>query len=1227
MEAALSPLAADGYYSPRTAARLERPRPPPDSHYSGPVRWRHNPHKVIRRGASGIVYLGLVEDTAEIVAAKCISLQGLHDGSRGSRRVLKAIQREIRTMSGLLHPNVVRYLGSQRQRDSLIIFMEHAPGGSLATLFKEMQYEALDEVLVRLYTQQLLHGLAYLHNHGIAHRDIKCSNVLHFGGGVVKLSDFGASKYLGGMASASSAGGGLSDSGVGPLGIQIPVGTPAFMAPEVVRSQPHGRKADIWSLGCTVIEMHLAARQTAWSSSGLTDPRLIMMQLCSKDCVPALPASLSDTARDFLRCCLAESPHERHTAVQLLQHAFITEPLPQRPGSVDDVSYLGSMISVASSGSARHGAAWDDSTVQPNSKPGGVDMPSGAPDTQRGAAEVKPLTPSAASLASVLQQAGSNSPGSPVGSVFKVSPRPKQGGGVADAGIMDDTATPSPVAPSPARPASNSAGRGGRLLDRVMGIFRKRGGKSGAAKQAYAHASSPGGDPAEQPEPPAQLLRAATSESGRSVTSSSAAGMLLDYAADTNDSQLSSTAAAYCTPAQVQLSSASPQVLAASSPSAAAAVTRSPTVTTPKPPYEPTHAQFTAHQGDAGGDLAAAVGRGSQQGAGGGAHDVSASRSATDVGQPRAAPAQRGARHRVVASQSDVTGTRLGLATQASDMHASTAPLRPTVLAGPVASVPAAAASKVVTLGARPVDVDEPLQVQLEQRSLGHGLLTPAQVRALGMDPAAAIPDVLQLGMSPYCGDEDDAFSVASISSEEEQGVGHQARRAKAALAAVGSQAFLAEESATHAAASGAPAGVPPLALHPHAPRGAQPSPSALQSMWSGAPPNFPPELLAAYGVSQRDLTGAGVVLAQHILSVASHVEARLQTTGRSLQHTASQSHDALDSMTADAFQRYRNASQGQLPGAHLVHLASGRTPQGVDLEAPALRTGPVGDRTVVHSSSSGSDSTDTDRSSTPLPDLSSSSTGHVTGNRSSKSTNTSTGPTAAVAAAESSSSTEYTQVLSVNGAPLPQGAVVGSTVGGARQPSSADELPVAPPGRIVVVHSAAAGHTQGGAGGLVVPHAVSEMLVHSHSALTPLHSDSADGGFQPTHSHGTPLQRSALLPSVATAAALAAARDAAGRQLGEHAAPAVGTRGWQPPNMFLMPLRTAQGSSLPGGGQAPPPSISSGPPPAAQAGAAAVAAPNAAACAARLLARMRARAAASTAPRSPPASRDSPNT
>ena len=99
-------------------------------------------------------------------------------------------QEEVATLRSLHHPNIVRYLGTDRT-NSFTILLEYVPGGSIASILA--LFGPLDEVVLRQYLWQVLQGLRYLHAEGIIHRDIKGANILVSDRGTVKLTDFGCS--------------------------------------------------------------------------------------------------------------------------------------------------------------------------------------------------------------------------------------------------------------------------------------------------------------------------------------------------------------------------------------------------------------------------------------------------------------------------------------------------------------------------------------------------------------------------------------------------------------------------------------------------------------------------------------------------------------------------------------------------------------------------------------------------------------------------------------------------------------------------------------------------------------------------------------------------------------------------------------------------------------------------------------------------------------------------
>ena len=150
------------------------------------------------------------------------------------------MKKEIRLLTDLEHPNVVRYYQTDldQKTGQITLLLQYIQGGSLKSLLKK--YERLEEPIVKSYTEQLLSGLQYLHDNGIIHRDLKSANVLIGREGGIKITDFGSSKKF-----ASSD----------LYMTKSMKGSPYWMAPEVASQTGQSYPADIWSLGCLVIEM------------------------------------------------------------------------------------------------------------------------------------------------------------------------------------------------------------------------------------------------------------------------------------------------------------------------------------------------------------------------------------------------------------------------------------------------------------------------------------------------------------------------------------------------------------------------------------------------------------------------------------------------------------------------------------------------------------------------------------------------------------------------------------------------------------------------------------------------------------------------------------------------------------------------------------------------------------------------------------------------------------
>ncbi|KAL8250770.1 hypothetical protein R6Q59_034463 [Mikania micrantha] len=255
--------------------------------------------ELLGRGSFGSVYEGIC-DSGNFIAVKEVSL--LDQGEQARQSVFQ-LEQEIALLSKLEHENIVQYYGTYKDESKLYIFLELVTKGSLLSLYRRYH---LQDCQVSSYTRQILHGLKYLHDRGVVHRDVKCANILVDANGSVKLADFG-------LAKATK----FND-------VKSCKGTAFWMAPEVVnlKNKGYGLAADIWSLGCTVLEM--LTRKIPYSPM----ENMAALFRIGRGLPPPVPDSLSREAKDFIFQCLHVNPKDRPTASQLLDHPFVRTPLP-----------------------------------------------------------------------------------------------------------------------------------------------------------------------------------------------------------------------------------------------------------------------------------------------------------------------------------------------------------------------------------------------------------------------------------------------------------------------------------------------------------------------------------------------------------------------------------------------------------------------------------------------------------------------------------------------------------------------------------------------------------------------------------------------------------------------------------------------------------------------------------------------------------------------------------
>ncbi|XP_065181599.1 serine/threonine-protein kinase Nek1-like isoform X1 [Sycon ciliatum] len=252
--------------------------------------------KKIGEGAFGKAYLmKRKDDEKKLVVIKQVNISKMSARERADSR------KEVKVLSQMHHPNIVRYRESFEDGGNLYIVMDYADGGDLHGRLNKQRGTLLDEDTVLNWFVQISLAIKHVHDRKILHRDIKTQNIFLMRSGIIKLGDFGIARVLNSTAELA----------------RTCIGTPYYLSPEICENKPYSFKSDVWSLGCVLYE--LATLKHAFEGR---DMRNLVLKIV-RGVYPPLPSKYSRDLRQLLAQMLARSSRERPSVNKILRTPFI----------------------------------------------------------------------------------------------------------------------------------------------------------------------------------------------------------------------------------------------------------------------------------------------------------------------------------------------------------------------------------------------------------------------------------------------------------------------------------------------------------------------------------------------------------------------------------------------------------------------------------------------------------------------------------------------------------------------------------------------------------------------------------------------------------------------------------------------------------------------------------------------------------------------------------------